>query len=66
MSMFLTKDEVADLTGRKIKTKQIEHLRQMRITFWVNANGVPVVPRTAIEGPRQAPASVEPQWVMPK
>lgn len=48
--MFLTKDEVAELTGRKTKSKQIEQLRTMRIPFWVNALDAPVVPRSAIEG----------------
>ena len=65
MSMFLTKDEVAELTGRKIKTKQIEQLRQMRILFWINAHGVPVVPRSAIEGKGDKKPEPERQWVPP-
>ena len=36
MSIFLTKEDVADLTGWKTKAKQIAQLRTMRITFWVN------------------------------
>ena len=50
MSIFLAKEDVAELTGRKTKTKQIEQLRRMGIVFWVNALGVPVVPRWVIEG----------------
>lgn len=63
--MFLTKDEVAVLTGRKIKSKQVEQLRRMTIPFWVNAFGVPVVPRSAIEGRRELPELKEPTWSPP-
>lgn len=55
MSIFLTKEDVADLTGRKTKTKQIEQLRTMGVIFWINAHGVPVVPRSAIEGRNDRP-----------
>lgn len=64
--MFLTRDEVATLTGRKIKSKQIEELRRMRLTFWVNADDRPVVPRSAIEGRKPDPKPEVKQWVMPK
>lgn len=50
MSIFLTKDDVAELTGWKTKAKQIQQLRTMRLIFWINGHGVPVVPRSAIEG----------------
>lgn len=30
---FLTKEEVAILTGRKVRAKQIEHLRTMGLPF---------------------------------
>lgn len=50
MSIFLAKADVAELTGRKTKAKQIEQLRTMGLVFWINAHGVPVVPRSAIEG----------------
>lgn len=50
MGMFLTSDELAELTGRKIKSKQIEALRRMGLPFHVNACGKPVVPSVAIEG----------------
>lgn len=48
--MFLTKDELAVLTGRKLKSYQIEALRRVGIPFFVNAIGHPVVTRSAIEG----------------
>lgn len=50
MSTFLTNDEISSLTGRKIKSKQIEALRKIGIAFFVNATGHPVVLRSAIEG----------------
>lgn len=64
--MFLTKDEVAELTGRKTKSKQVEQLRKMAIPFWVNALDAPVVPRSAIEGRRELPKVAELEWVMPR
>ena len=35
--MFLTKEEVVELTGWKNKKKQVEQLRKMGLPFWVNA-----------------------------
>lgn len=54
---FLTQEEVAELTGRKVRSKQIEGLRQMGIAFWVNPVGRPVIARSAIEGKSSAPAA---------
>jgi hypothetical protein len=42
--MFLNQEELATLTGRKMKSKQIEALRRMGLLFHVNAVGKPVVP----------------------
>lgn len=52
---FLGNDEITVLTGRKIKSKQIEALRKMGIPYFVNATGHPVVTRTAIEGKKDEP-----------
>lgn len=60
MGMFLTSDELAELTGRKIKSKQIEALRRMGLPFHVNAVGKPVVSVAAIEGHRQVMAQPKP------
>jgi hypothetical protein len=49
-NMFLTKEEVTELTGRKTKSKQVEQLRKMPIPFWLNAAGAPIVARSTIEG----------------
>lgn len=66
-AMFLSLDELAELTGRKIKSKQIEALRRMGVPFRVNAVGRPVVAAAAIEGARMPPPSqIEPIWEMPK
>lgn len=59
---FLTPEEIAILTGRKMKSKQIESLRSMSIPFFINATGHPVVARSAVDGK----ADFEPQkprWV---
>lgn len=63
MSTFLQADDVAILTGRKTKSKQIEALQRMRIPFWVNAIGKPVVALAAVEG-RKEPTPKK-GWVMP-
>jgi hypothetical protein len=64
MSTFLTSAEVIELTGRKVKSKQIEALRSMGLPFWVNAIGKPVVATAAIEGRKETPK--QQTWVMPK
>lgn len=61
---FLSKEDVAILTGAKIKSKQIAQLRKMGLPFWVNALGVPVVPLSAING-REPRAPVERPKVTP-
>lgn len=62
--MFLTSENLFELTGRKTKRKQIEALLRMRLPFWVNAIGKPVVAVTAVEGRNAAPK--EKTWVMPR
>ncbi|WP_205994309.1 MULTISPECIES: DUF4224 domain-containing protein [unclassified Pseudoalteromonas] len=49
MSTFLSKTEVAELTGRKQRQKQIEQLISMHITFTLDAFGWPKVLRKTIE-----------------
>lgn len=66
-AMFLSLDELADLTGRKIKSKQVEALRRMGVPFRVNALGRPVVAAAAIIGTRAPPVvNIDPEWTMPK
>lgn len=55
MSMFLTSQDLSELTGRKTKSKQIEALRKMGLPFWINAIGKPVVASATVNGRREAP-----------
>lgn len=55
-NLFLTDDEVARLSGRKLRSAQVKALRQMGIPFFVNAAGRAIVARAAIEG-RSAPVA---------
>jgi len=64
MSMFLTVQDLSELTGRKMKSKQIEALKKMGLPFWINAIGEPVVTVAAVEG-RMEPQR-EKAWVMPR
>lgn len=67
MSMFLNLEQLVELTGRKLKSKQIDALKRMGVPFRVNAVGRPVVASAAIEGTRMPPpVAHEPQWKMPK
>lgn len=62
MSTFFLNDlELAQLTGRKHKSRQIEWLRANAVPFRTSATGHPVVTRSAIEGRKEeAPAQ---RWV---
>lgn len=64
MGVFLTADDLVELTGRRVKSKQIEALRTMGIPFWVNAIQQPVVALAAVEGRKEPPR--EKTWIMPR
>ena len=49
-TMFLTREEVQILTGRKRAAMQAEQLQRLRLPFFTNAAGCPVVTRAAVEG----------------
>jgi hypothetical protein len=51
---FLSFQELVVLTGRKVKSKQIDALRRMGVAFFVNALGRPVVARAVVEGRSEA------------
>lgn len=51
LPLFLTDQELARLTGYKIKSRQIAWLRSQGNPFRVSGTGHPVVTRVAIEGP---------------
>jgi hypothetical protein len=60
---FYEPDEIAKLTGRAQKSRQIEALRKMCIPFFVNDVGKPIVARSAVEGRKEAaPPSVKKKW----
>lgn len=61
MSLFLTREQIDELTGCKRKAAQAQWLRANRIKHWINAAGWPVVPRSAIDA---APAAAQavPAW----
>lgn len=61
--MFLTPEEIAELTGRKVKRLQIEQLRTMGIPFYINAVGRPVVVCSVLEGKKEPPQ--RPKWESP-
>lgn len=54
MSLFLSRDEVAELTGAHIKRRQIAVLVRNGIRHTINAAGWPVVTRAAVEGSAQS------------
>jgi hypothetical protein len=47
--MFLTREEVRDLTGYKRKSDQARFLRDNRYPFELDKDGNPKVPRMAVE-----------------
>lgn len=67
--MFLTPDEIADLTGYRQASKQITMLNKQGVPFHVNAAGHPKVARAVIEG-RYKPSRPEkdktwtPSWAV--
>jgi hypothetical protein len=60
-TLFLDDDELAQLTGRRLKSRQIEWLRQNGIAFRVNATGYPVVTRASIEAGAAAASALAPE-----
>lgn len=62
--LFLTRDEVKQLTGTSDRKRQIECLRQNRIAFTMDVFGRPVVTRSAIEG-KPAKAEEKQGWSGP-
>lgn len=59
--MFLTADELADLTGYRQPARQVEQLRRQRIPFHLNRAGHPKVARAILEGRKEA-APKESTW----
>lgn len=64
--LFLTDEEMQQLTGYARKSKQVAWLKAQGIPFRPNATGHPVVTRTAIEGRHEAPAPAAPRAWTPR
>lgn len=64
-ALFLTSDEIKELTGTRIKSKQLEVLRQNSIGFVKNANGSPVVVREALVQSQSGTSQQKPRAAAP-
>ena len=63
--MFLTDEELFELTGYRQPSKQVAHLKAQRIPFHLNRAGHPRVARAILEGAKAqktAPATWSPSW----
>lgn len=47
--MFLSKNEIFALTGRKQKSKQVNQLQNQNIPFSIDADGFPIVLKASVE-----------------
>lgn len=64
--MFLTREEVAILTGYKLYKKQCDWLTKNGVKFWVDRSGKPQVPASAINTAAEVAntdAEFELEWV---
>lgn len=61
-ALFLTAEELRELTGYALKDRQIKQLRTMGIAFRINGCGRPVVTRSAIEGGTKQPDAQPQEW----
>lgn len=62
MTIFLTDEDLHELTGYVHRAKQVAQLRRMGIPFFINAAGRPVVARAIIEGGKEKPATTQKTW----
>lgn len=60
--MFLTRDEIAELTGYQRPSCMIRKLREYRVRFFVAADGYPRVARSEIETRNQTRQRQEPDF----
>jgi hypothetical protein len=63
--MFLTDEELVQLTGYRQASKQVAHLKAQRIPFHVNRAGHPRVTRAVLEGRKvveKTTKSWSPSW----
>lgn len=62
MSLWLSDDEVADLTGKRQRRKQCDELARLGVKFRVRGDGFPLVERWQFEGQPVAKRRREPNW----
>lgn len=62
-NLFLTDEQLQQLTGRRHKSRQIEWLKSEGIPFRVNATGHAVVTRGAIEGRTEGQEQTPRRWM---
>jgi hypothetical protein len=60
--MFLTEEELHELTGYKQARKQCDILRRQGVAFFVNACGHPKVVRAVLEGKHPPEPKPEKTW----
>jgi hypothetical protein len=63
---FLDDSDLRRLTGRALKSRQIQWLRTEGIPFRINATGHPVVTWAAVEGRQAAAEPPQPQAWTPR
>ncbi|MDN3519787.1 DUF4224 domain-containing protein [Aquisalimonas lutea] len=68
-SLFLTHEEIVEMTGKQRKPAQLRCLRAMKIEHRVRIDGSPAVTRSHVEatfapkqGTRNKPRTHEPDW----
>lgn len=61
-NLFLTDEQLRQLTGRKQKSRQIAWLRNEGIPFRVNATGHAVVARGFIDGRKEIQEKTPRRW----
>lgn len=65
-SLFLNDEELRQLTGRTLKSRQIAWLKEQGLPFRVNATGHPVVARVVIVGLASEPPSPQKRGWTPR
>lgn len=60
--MFLTREEIADLTGYQRPSCMIRKLREYGVRFFVAADGYPRVARSEIESTKETRMRQEPDF----
>jgi hypothetical protein len=63
--LFLSNDEMVNLTGYRQASKQVAHLKAQKIPFHTNCAGHPRVARAVLEGRKvvdSTPKTWSPSW----